>query len=244
MIYKEYIPSVELSKFIDKFWIVSDIENGFSQRIFPEACTNFVFSLNENKGSSNLLGANTTFSEFRPLSKDYFFGISFHPGILGIITKTDFSELKDSLIPTSDLFPTFNHLFLEQLNEQRSDWEKLKFVENELKNIFSMRTAVQSNFLTASVASSIKTDHTQSVEQLSFLHHTSTRQLQRKFKREVGISMKMFSRITRFNKAIDLIKSNKNKSLLSLSFDLGFYDHSHLTNEIKYFAGVQPSDLR
>ena len=243
MNYEEYIPSTELSKFIDKFWIASEFENGFSQRVLPEACTNFVFHLNENEGTSNILGANTKFGQFSPSTKDYYFGVNFNPGILGVISNEDFSGLKDSFIPTNDLFPTFNHLFLEQLNERKIDYEKLKFVDNELKKLL-LNKPIKTRFLSTSVADLIKKNHKITTNDISEEYHISIRHLQRKFKSEVGVSMKTFSRIIRFNKAIKRIQKNKNESLLSISFDLGFYDHSHLTNEIKYFAGIQPSELR
>lgn len=243
MNYKEYLPSVELSNFIDKFWIVSEIENGFSQRILPEACTNFVFRLTENEGISNILGVNTIFSQFKPSKNDYYIGVSFQPGILGLLTKEDFSKFQDSHIPMIELFPEFNNNYIEQLNEQNSDIKKLNFVESSLQKII-LPKITETKCLSTIVANYIKVNHVNTVDNVAKQHHISSRQLQRKFKREVGISMKVFSRIIRFNKAVERIKKNKNESLLSISFDLGFYDHSHLTNEIIHFSGIQPSQLR
>lgn len=243
MNYKEYIPSVELSNFIDKFWIVSEIENGYSQRILPEACTNFVFRLNENEGTSNILGVNTKFSQFEPLKNDYYVGVSFHPGILGILTKEDFSEFQDSHIPMIELFPEFNNVYIEQLHEQNSDFKKLDFMESSLQKML-LPKITETKLLSTIVANYIKVNHVNTVDSIAKQHHISIRQLQRKFKREVGTSMKVFSRIIRFNKAVERIKKNKSESLLSISFDLGFYDHSHLTNEIKHFSGSHPSQLR
>ena len=241
MKYNEYRPSIELSKYIDKFWISSEFENNFFKRVFPEACTNFVFRLNENNGTSNLLGINTRYSEFKPSSKDYYLGVSFHPGILGAITKENFSGLTDSFISTDELFPTFNHLFLEQLNEQESDDDKLKFVDGQLKTQFR---SINTRFLSTNVANFVQSNPTSTIPEIANHYHISPRQLQRKFKQEVGVSMKTYSRIIRFKKALERIQKNKQESLLSISFDLGFYDHSHLTNEIKHFTGIQPSELR
>ncbi|WP_057940600.1 helix-turn-helix transcriptional regulator [Algoriphagus resistens] len=243
MNYKEYIPSVELSNFIDKFWIASEIENGFSQRILPEACTNFVFLLNENEGTSNVLGVNTKFSQFKPSRNDYYVGVSFQPGILGILTKEDFSQFQDSHIPIAELFPEFNNVYIEQLNEQNSDFKRVDFVKSSLQKML-LPKITETRLLSTSVANFIKADHVNAVENIAKQHHISIRQLQRKFKSEVGTSMKVFSRIIRFNKAVERIKKSKNESLLSISLDLGFYDHSHLTNEIKHFSGVHPSQLR
>ncbi len=246
MDYQEYVPGAELTRFIDRFWIVSNIEDDCVQRIFPEACTNFVFQLGEHDGSSNLMGANTKFSVFRPPVKACYFGVSFYPGVLGAVTGEDFSALTDAVVPLSELFPQFDNLFLEALNEQESTSAKLKFLENRLKHSFWNSKGVNINaaLLTTSVANVIKANHRRNPSQIALQHHTSVRQLQRRFKREVGISMKLFSRIVRFNRAIEQIRKRQDQSLLSISFDLGFFDHSHLTNEVRHFAGVQPSELR
>ena len=34
-----------------------------------------------------------------------------------------------------------------------------------------------------------------------------------------------------------------NESLLRMAYDLGYYDHAHLTNEFKKYAGILPSEL-
>ena len=243
MNYKEYLPCVELSNFIDKFWIISEIEDGFVQRILPEACTNFVFRLTENEGTSDILGVNTKFSHFKPSKNDYYVGVSFQPAVLGLLTKEDFSEFKDSHLPITELFPEFNNIYVEQLNEQNSDLKKLDFVESSLHKMLLPKIS-QTKLLSTIVANYIKANHASTADNIAEQHHISSRQLQRKFKREVGVSMKAFSRIIRFNKAVERIITNKNESLLSISFDLGFYDHSHLTNEIKHFSGIQPSQLR
>jgi AraC-like DNA-binding protein len=33
------------------------------------------------------------------------------------------------------------------------------------------------------------------------------------------------------------------ESLLRIAFELGYYDHAHLTNEFKRYAGIRPSEL-
>jgi AraC-like DNA-binding protein len=68
--------------------------------------------------------------------------------------------------------------------------------------------------------------------------------LERNFKTHIGIAPKEYSNIVRFQNALAKIKnSDQGKSLLDIAFECGYYDHSHLTNEIKRNTGLTPSQL-
>jgi AraC-like DNA-binding protein len=48
----------------------------------------------------------------------------------------------------------------------------------------------------------------------------------------------------RYQSTFQKIRHNPaNKSLLEIAFESGYYDHSHLTNEIKKYTGVAPTQL-
>lgn len=82
------------------------------------------------------------------------------------------------------------------------------------------------------------------ISELSKRNFITVRQLEHNFKNLIGLSPKKFSNIIRFRNAFGLIKDSKqNRSLLDIAFECGYYDHSHLTNEIKRYTGLLPSDL-
>jgi len=83
-----------------------------------------------------------------------------------------------------------------------------------------------------------------SVEALAKEMHVSNRTLERIFKQNVGMTPKEFLRIIRFQEVLQrLRKAPANESLLRTAYDLGYYDHAHLTNEFKKYAGIVPSEL-
>lgn len=74
-----------------------------------------------------------------------------------------------------------------------------------------------------------------------FLHE---RKLQRLFRRYVGIDPKTFTKIVRFDYTLHVIKQrDPQTSLLDIAFACGYYDHAHLTREIKKYSGLTPSQL-
>ncbi|WP_404980341.1 helix-turn-helix transcriptional regulator [Chitinophaga pollutisoli] len=75
-------------------------------------------------------------------------------------------------------------------------------------------------------------------------HFTTVRQLERNFKKFIGLSPKEYSNIIRFQNALATIKnSDENRSLIDIAFECGYYDHSHLTNEIRRNTGLSPSQF-
>jgi AraC-like DNA-binding protein len=87
-----------------------------------------------------------------------------------------------------------------------------------------------------------------SVEALAREAHVSNRTLERIFKENVGIPPKEFLRIARFQEVLKRLRQAGEsavleESLLRIAFELGYYDHAHLTNEFKKYAGILPSEL-
>lgn len=242
MNYQEYLPSLSLQGVVDKFWILSDIKHRYSERIFPEGCTNLVFNIFDNSSSLNVLGINSIFSDFTPNLNDYYFGISFKPGMLAALTKESISSIKNQSISSQDIIPQFDKNTLNKLTDLQSDRMRITFMEEQLKEVLQLN--INDTLLTNSVAESIKLNYDQQSKNLADNHNISLRQLERKFKNEVGVSIKLYSRLIRFNKTLITIKSCPNQSLSEIAYHLGFYDHSHLTNEIKHFTGLEPSSLR
>ncbi len=115
---------------------------------------------------------------------------------------------------------------------------------NYFDSFFSERIKNKNNQLQAVVNDIHSTNGQISIFELSKRNFTTVRQLERNFKKHIGLSPKEYSNIIRFQNALSIIKnSNQNRSLLDIAFECGYYDHSHLTNEIKRNTGLLPSLL-
>ncbi|HSC36475.1 MAG TPA: helix-turn-helix transcriptional regulator, partial [Chitinophagaceae bacterium] len=82
------------------------------------------------------------------------------------------------------------------------------------------------------------------VDALARKNHTTLRQLERSFHKHIGITPKEFINITRFQNAfLDITHNKKHKNLLDIAIEHGYYDHAHLTNDVRRYTGLPPSGI-
>jgi AraC-like DNA-binding protein len=79
-----------------------------------------------------------------------------------------------------------------------------------------------------------------SVTDLAKLIGFSERQLERKFKRQVGLSPKRLSRILRFQKFLQIAQNSKSLTLTDAALACGYFDQSHFIKDFTAFSGVSP----
>jgi AraC-like DNA-binding protein len=68
-----------------------------------------------------------------------------------------------------------------------------------------------------------------------------SRQLERKFARQLGISLKTFARVVRFKAVVAAAAGPDPLDWAGLAVDFGYADQPHLVREFKVFSGLTPA---
>ncbi|MEJ0037849.1 MAG: helix-turn-helix domain-containing protein [Gammaproteobacteria bacterium] len=78
------------------------------------------------------------------------------------------------------------------------------------------------------------------------LHSTglSARQFERRFIRQVGMRPKLYSRIARFEAALDNKLRSPGKSWLRIAHELGYHDQMHLIHDFHELSGEAPGGMQ
>ena len=71
----------------------------------------------------------------------------------------------------------------------------------------------------------------------------SERNLQRRFRASLGISVKLFVRIIRAKAAMNLIRLGGNQRLSDVAMALNYYDQSHFIRELRHFSFLSPKGI-
>ncbi|WP_421978605.1 DUF6597 domain-containing transcriptional factor [Roseivirga seohaensis] len=244
MEYKETKPDKELSPFIHSYWeLKGDGQDGQWERNFPDGCAGLVINLGETCltdngyvsmefGKTYAVGTMTSFKDSFIEKNTHLLGVCLKPAAFtNFYNYAAQSEFTDNTVEFEKSL-SFN---VDKVIEDRFDYLNL---------FFTNRTKGKKSPLQL-VIDDIHSSHGQlSIYDLSKRNCTTVRQLERSFKTHIGISPKEYSNIIRFQNAMNIIKNSKeNRSLLDIAFECGYYDHSHLANEIKRNTGLSPSQV-
>lgn len=244
MKYKEIKPCIELGPFIHSFWeLIGNEHDRRWERNFPDGCAGLVINLGEDCltdnglvsmefGKTYAVGAMTSYKDSFIESNTHLLGVCLKPGAFAnFYNYVSQNELTDNTVE----FEKANSFNLDKV---------LKDPFKYLNQFFTGRIKSKINPL-QSVIDDIQSSNGQlSIYELSKRNHITIRQLERNFRKHIGISPKEYSNIIRFQKALGIIKTSpENSNFLDIAFECGFYDHSHLTNEIKRKTGLLPSQL-
>jgi len=243
MDFKIYAPPLQLAHLVECFWTIST-RIAVQQVILPEICTSISFDLTPYQEKILVSGVNTSSRNYPVDQNSRLLGVTFHTGGLHHFTKIPLIEFKDQAVLASDCIPRLDVLVLEQMLALELIEQQYNYLEKLILKIYQSNDSTTLP-LSLHIANYLKT-HQGSTrpKEIAKYFHISLRQLERIFKKEVGIPIKLYTRIVRFQQVIAAIKNTPEKSLLELAFDYGYYDHAHLHNEIKAFSGKLPSAFR
>lgn len=168
--------------------------------------------------------------------------IVFQPGGLRYFTKVPISDFKNQLIATDEINDFIKDNIFQQMAEFETTSDRISFFENRLIQL--IKFPPQSISLSLSIAMNItRKGRLLSDEELN--QHTSLglRQIQRNFLNDIGVNMKLFLKISRFQKSKQLLLHNENNVLLKAWFDSGYYDQPQFNNDFKLLSGLTPGEF-
>jgi AraC-like DNA-binding protein len=244
MKYREIKPCVELEPFIHAFWELKGDENDQQwERNFPDGCPGLVINAGEtcktdngsvsmDYGKTYVVGAMTSFKDSFIDADTHLLGVCLKPAAFSnFYSYAPQNELTNSTIEF-DKSLSFN---IEKIIKQPTNYFNQFFIDRVRNTNRQLQPVIEE----------IHNSNGQlGIYEIAKRNYTTVRQLERKFKTHIGISPKEYSNIVRFQNALSIIKNSaRERSLLDIAFECGFYDHSHLTNEVKRNTGLAPSQL-
>lgn len=248
MSYKEYIPPKNLNLIVDTIWIATNNGKEIESRILPDGYVDIIFDLDKQmhlnpENEIRVSGMMTKFKKVVSRENSETLGVRFKTGQFNSISNISLSQIKNTTINASNLFPKLNNSFLDELFDKKNHLEKVQLINSFLMTEINW-SSLDINKLEHSVCKTIRSNYRElDLSKVAKNHYISLRQLERRFKTIVGVTMKEYHSIIRFNKAKDYITKMPNLSLLSVAFDNGYFDHSHLAKEINKMSGLNPSEL-
>ncbi|WP_342083714.1 helix-turn-helix domain-containing protein [Dyadobacter sp. OTU695] len=243
MAYIEYRPHTALTPYIDAYWqVFGDNTPMAVETIMPDGCVDIIMNLGDDElpdpdgffmksEQSYLVGTMSHAIETAVSPTSHLIGVRFRPaGFAAFYGYASMHEFTDQTAEfEAKLAPDLRGVNYEP--KHYLDQFFLKRLQNRPHPLIPIIAEVESKNGLIGVST------------LAQNHCTTVRQLQRAFKEHIGLSPKEFLNVMRFKYAMQLIKKSKRQSLLDIALEAGYYDHAHLSNEIRRYTGVAPSQI-
>lgn len=246
---KIYIPSKELSPFIQSYRII-EANQELINRVLPNSNFAIVFTVKGQiayieKGGNRKLPS-VVISGLRKSVRN----INYQKDSKSIIVL--FTEMGISHFFKTPLFELFEqsvsldylmnknkiHRVQEYLNKAKSNLDSIKIIE---KFLFSILQHKQLDLLIQkSVFEIHKAQGNIKIKDLSQKLFISIDAFEKRFRKSVGSTPKQFSSLVRLKL---ITQTEKPESIIDLALEKGFYDQAHFNKEFKIFTGLTPTEF-
>lgn len=250
----EYKPSAPLNSFVEFYWegnFNTTVEPKFSQLVIPNGSVELVIHLSDfhcdlQNGNSwgqspdyTIIGLHTRPYEVRFRNHVHAFGIRFKPegiyNLFGIPASQFLEQFEDMELVLGRHFRDFCSRLREACGISQKLEHTRRYLLAQLQN-----NHPETTYLNHAADLIRRANYTTKVDELPGKVYISRRQLEREFKRKVGVSPKQYMRIARLNAINRYLQTGTQISLSKLSLETGFADQAHLCREFKTFSGVSP----
>ncbi|RZL17049.1 MAG: AraC family transcriptional regulator [Pedobacter sp.] len=249
MYFQKIAPHQALSPFIDCYWIIeTNGEEPKVEKIIPDGFTEVIFHYGsdcrtkisgtwQTQCKDLLAGQIKSYFYLENTGSAAMIAIKFKPAALTQLFGLDMSEFTDSIGNLDAIgIPELTAIRPLLIPYKDEDAAK-KILDNYFLNLCK---GIKEGPVNIAIDLIFKTNGIVSVNDMAEAAGIGERQLERLFKKYVGLSPKYYARIIRFNYIFQLINEGKT-TWNDIVYQSGYYDQSHFIRNFKAFTGEDPS---
>jgi AraC-like DNA-binding protein len=248
MSFRTYLPSDTLKPFIKSF-AISESDISASYKVLPDTSivmgfqySGKLFYSKDNKtislSAAGITGLNDTYKIFNNSENIGTVLVIFSETGAASFFNQAMHEIFSLSLSLDDLILRSQiDIVAEQLNEAKSDLERIAVIENFLLARLNYKTKDElvnlAVILIKQYAGNIK------IAQLTEKLNISQSQFEKRFRKIVGASPKKFASIVRLRHILHSTPVKEN-NLTQIGLDAGYFDQAHFIKDFKVFTGQTP----
>jgi len=248
-----------LSGLIDNFWLYEGYQAEHqNERILPTGTFELVVNLREDQlriydSTNKDTGSCKSFSGaavsgaygkgFVTDSEEeaFIIGVHFKPGGAAPFLGYPAFEFADTHVELETLWGYSANTLRERLHEASTAEERFSILETALRE--RIRGSLEHHYAVSAALDAFTNDVSVGVREIARDVDLSERRFIEVFKREVGMTPKLFSRVQRFQRTRALIHQlDSEPNWAIVAAECGYCDQSHLIREFVEFSGTSPAD--
>lgn len=250
MDYQTYEPHLDLKSIISCYWTleVQKQNNPQKQQIIPDGCIEMIFILGDNikrytsekdfiiQARAIILGQITKPFYIEPTGIVKTFAVRFNPyGLVNFISEP-ISNLIDREIPINQLFETkIIHDLEQKIIQAQNTKERIVIIEKFLLSRLNDEQTIN-RIIEDTINSLISSNGCASILSITKNNLSKRRQLERIFKKQIGISPKQLGKVFRLQTTLKMLLEEKSKNLTDIAYKSGYFDQAHFIKDFKEFT--------
>jgi AraC-like DNA-binding protein len=254
-----HIPGPPLDQHIDWFWYYVDYQPDHDrQHVLPEGTFELMINLEDrprklfNRLDPNrhdsfqrswLSGAHAGYLIIDALPGSSMIGAHFKPGGAAPFLGLPAGELGEQVVELDAIWGAEVGEWRERLQTARGSQAKFRLFEQLLRHRLT-KAAADANGRKGvrwALDRFLREPHLQSIRAVSTDLGVSHKHFTDQFRREVGLTPKLFCRIRRFQEVLGQIHSRKAIDWADVACSCGYFDQAHFVHDFTDFAGLNPS---
>ncbi|MBD2846679.1 helix-turn-helix transcriptional regulator [Paenibacillus sp. IB182496] len=239
-------PGPGLEPFVEHYWALGyDVppDTPYTQTVLSYPNVHLAFEQDEHGRRGLVYGVPQ-----RPFVRElrgagHVLGVKFRAGGFYPFWRQDVARLTGATAPASVVFGTEAAAWADAVLDADGDAARAETAERLLGAKLPQRDS-RAELAERIVQETMRDPHMLGVEQLSARYGLSIRQLQRLFRRTVGVTPKWVIKRFRLQEAALQLERGEAGHWAELALQLGYYDQAHFIKDFKSVLGVSPAAYR
>lgn len=257
MNYQTFKPHKDLESIVKFYWTLEvpfDLKNK-KQKIVPDGCIEMTFNFGDKikrytsendfilHPNAMVMGQRTKSYYILPVGNVDTFAICFYPiGFVNFV-KTTLENLVDKETPIAELFGQAEANELEQhMIQAINTQQRINIIETFLLKKLNLKNTID-NVVKTTVDALLTTNGTTPINVILKDNISKRRQIERHFKKQIGISPKQLGKAIRLQATLQLLLNKESKTLTDIAYESEYFDQSHFIKDFKDLVGVTPKDF-
>ena len=218
-----------------------DVVAGVGHRSDPVLGADLVFSLVDGRCRAALQGPVTSRVTYPHVEGGQYIGVRFRPGAAEATIGPALRDLCDQSIELE----RFGRIDLYELGDRLlaadSLLDRRRLVADRVLGESMVSCAPDS--LVSAALDQFENSDAPRVAEVAAALGSSERRLQRAFSRHLGVAPKHVARVVRVRRLVELLESTTDLDLANAAVRAGFYDQSHMTNDVRRLLDTTPGAI-
>lgn len=249
--YQQILPPPQLAPYIRFFWVFEmDGISGadpYIYRSMADSCGEMIFhykgrfkKIDKSVEPLSMIQGPCRHYQRYETDEDFgIFGVYLYPFAINCIFGMSAAELAGNQPDLNSFLGQEGRDLEERVMLAGDKLERYRILSSFLEQKLVNNTRKPLSHVHGAVRELIHADEVPDVAKLASKYCLSVRQFERHFKELSGFSPKLYSRITRFGKAMNQYGFRR-KTLTDIAYECGYYDQSHFIHDFKEFSGYHP----